>query len=114
MKVELVPGRYELEICRYRAHLLRVVVDGVDQGALAYAPYRIGFDIAESGEHIIEIKAFGCRINTFGQLHHACKDNVWWGPGAWRTTGSEWTYEYNFWQQGILKSPELFRISDCT
>jgi len=110
MKVTLAPGKYELEISKYRAHLLRVAVDGVDQGALVYSPYRIAFDIAEPGDHIIEIKAFGSRINTFGQLHHACKDNVWWGPGSWRTKDSEWTYEYNFWAQGVLKSPELFRI----
>ncbi len=108
MKTELAPGRYELEVSSYRAHLLRVTVDGVDQGALVYAPYRIVFDVTAHGEHTIELKLFGSRINTFGQLHHTCKEGVWWGPGSWRTKDSEWTYEYNLWQQGILKSPEIF------
>ena len=110
MEAELAPGRYELAVSAYRAPLLRVIVDGEDRGALVFAPYRVAFDIAEAGSHVIEIKAFGSRVNTFGQLHNACRDGVWWGPGSWRTRDCEWTYEYNFWPQGVLKSPELFRV----
>ncbi len=68
-----------------------------------------GVNITTPGEHIIAIKAFGCRINTFGQLHHIQKKEVWWGPGSWRTKGENWSYEYQFWEQGILKSPELLK-----
>jgi hypothetical protein len=64
------------------------------------------------GVHRIELVYFGSRINTFGQLHANVRDNPrattwWWGPNAWRTTGSTWTYEYRFWPQGVLKSPEI-------
>ncbi len=76
---------------------------------IAFSPYKLSFDITTSGEHIIAIKAFGCRINTFGQLHHIQKKEVWWGPGSWRTKGENWSYEYQFWEQGILKSPELLK-----
>jgi len=108
MEAALDPGRYELAVTAYRAQTLRVSVDGADRGPLVYAPYRVAFEIAEPGRHIIEIKAFGSRVNTFGQLHHVCSEGVWWGPGSWRTEDSEWTYEYHFRPQGILKSPELF------
>ena len=109
MKAELAPGKYELEVSAYRAHLLRVSVDGDDKGVLVYAPYRAAFEIAEAGEHTIEVKAFGCRVNTFGQVHHADKSITWWGPNSWRSEGVEWTYEYSLWPQGVIKSPELFK-----
>ena len=109
LKAELAPGRYEMEISAYRAHLLRIAVDGEDKGVLAYAPYRIGFEIVEGGGHAIDVKAFGCRVNTFGQVHHAGgKSMRWWGPNSWRSEGAEWSYEYSLWAQGIIKSPELF------
>ncbi len=112
LKAKLERGSYALDISAYRAALLRVSVDGEDKGALVYSPYRLTFDISEDGEHIIEIKVFGCRINTFGQVHHTRREKVWWGPGSWRSDGNEWTYEYNLWPQGVLKSPELYIRND--
>ena len=109
MKAELEPGKYELEVNAYRAHLLRVIVDGYDKGVLAYAPYRIGFEVTEPGEHAIDVRAFGCRVNTFGQVHQADKTIRWWGPGSWRSEGVSWTYEYSLWAQGVLKSPEVYK-----
>ena len=109
LKAELAPGKYELESSAYRAHLLKISVDGEDKGVLAYAPYRLGFEIAEGGEHAIDVKAFGCRVNTFGQVHHADKTISWWGPYSWRSEGVEWTYEYSLWAQGVIKSPEVFK-----
>ncbi len=108
LPAELSAGDYALEVSAYRAHLLRVKVDGVDQGVLAYAPYRVPFHIAEPGAHTIELTAFGSRINTFGQLHHADKSTRWWGPDSWRSQGILWTYEYAPWAQGVLKSPEVY------
>ncbi len=109
MKAELAPGRYVLEASHYRAALLRAAVDGRDQGVLAYAPYRLSFAIAAPGEHAIDLTMFGCRINTFGQVHQADKTIDWWGPQSWRTEGVMWSYEYALWPQGVLKSPELFK-----
>lgn len=109
LAADLQPGRYELEASHYRAALLRVAVDGADQGMLAFSPYRIAFEIAEAGPHTIDVKMFGCRINTFGQVHQADKTITWWGPDSWRTSGVMWTYEYALWPQGVLKSPELYK-----
>ena len=111
LKTSLASGKYEIKISAYRAHLLRVIVDGDDKGVLAYAPYRLSFEIAEDGKHTIDVKTFGCRVNTFGQVHHAGGKYLrWWGPNTWRTTNEEWTYEYSLWSQGVLKSPELYRF----
>ena len=87
-------------------------MDGTDLGVIAYAPYKVSFEIRESGTHTIEIKAFGCRINTFGQVHQAVKTITWWGPDSWRTRGVMWSDEYAFWPQGVLKSPELLLLPD--
>jgi hypothetical protein len=92
----------------YRGHLLKVTVDGIDRGIIAYAPYRLEIPNLPDGKHQLEITFFGSRINTFGQLHNNARDSgFWWGPNSWRTQGPAWTYEYRFWPQGILKSPEI-------
>jgi hypothetical protein len=92
----------------YRGHLLRVRVDGVDRGVIAYSPYELKIPGLSRGKHRVDMVYFGSRINTFGQLHSNMRGGYWWGPGSWRTQGPAWTYEYRFWPQGILKSPEFF------
>jgi hypothetical protein len=88
--------------------LLRVKVDGVDRGVIAYSPYRLEVAGLADGKHAVELVYFGSRVNTFGQLH--CNNRspgFWWGPNSWRSLGPAWTYEYRFWPQGVLKSPEI-------
>jgi hypothetical protein len=97
-----------IEASSYRFMLLRIAVDGIDRGVIAYAPYRLTVDGLSAGKHRIDLTGFGCRINTFGQLHNnQGHDGFWWGPQSWRTMGAAWSYEYNFWTQGVLKSPEI-------
>ncbi|MBP3636038.1 MAG: hypothetical protein J6K13_00570 [Clostridia bacterium] len=110
VEAELSPGTYELDVTCYRGHLLRLAVDGKDCGALAFSPYRLRFEVEKAGCHCLELTCFGCRINTLGQLHQANKQEFWWGPDSWRSRDAAWTYEYAPWPQGVMKSPELFRI----
>ena len=101
-------GSITIEASSYRFMLLKAAVDGIDRGVIAYAPYRLTIDGLSAGRHSIDLTGFGCRINTFGQLHNnQGRGGFWWGPHSWRTTGNAWSYEYNFWVQGILKSPEI-------
>jgi hypothetical protein len=94
----------------YRGHLLSVDVDGQDQGIIAYSPYTLNIKGLSAGPHRIDLIYYGSRINTFGQLHANVRDEGhWWGPNSWRSAGSAWTYEYRFWPQGVLKSPEIVR-----
>jgi hypothetical protein len=103
----------EIAVPYYRGHLLRVAVDGNDAGVIAFSPYRLKVKNLKNANnlnpdnHKIDITYFGSRVNTFGQLHRNNRYDQWWGPDSWRTTGDEWTYEYRFWPQGILKSPEV-------
>jgi hypothetical protein len=97
-----------LTVSSYRGHLLRVKADGLDRGVIAYSPYRLEVPDLAKGTHRIELVYFGSRINTFGQLHANVRDpGFWWGPNSWRSQGPAWTYEYRFWPQGVLKSPEI-------
>ncbi|MDR3119994.1 MAG: hypothetical protein LBU58_01460, partial [Clostridiales bacterium] len=117
----------------YRGQLLGVSVDGRERGHIIYSPYRLTVDgiasdaaapdaaalatgLAADGTaaadigriHKVDLRFFGNRINTFGQLHcNVRTPGFWWGPNSWRTSGQEWSYEYRFWEQGILKSPEI-------
>jgi hypothetical protein len=91
----------------YRGHLLKVNMDGANQGVIAYSPYRLTLK-GKKGKHKIDILYFGSRVNTFGQLHNNIRTpGYWWGPNSWRSSGAAWTYEYRFWPQGVLKSPEI-------
>jgi hypothetical protein len=102
-----------IEASSYRFMLLKAAVDGADRGVIAYSPYRLTIDGLSAGKHNIDITGFGCRINTFGQLHnnegHLRINSAiyWWGPNSWRSQGPAWTYEYRLWPQGIMKSPEI-------
>ncbi|MDR1444194.1 MAG: hypothetical protein LBI94_04890 [Treponema sp.] len=103
--LELPEGAAEIAVSCYRGQLLKIREQGRDLGLIAYSPYRLPLSNARR----IEILCFGNRINTFGQLHCNVRDGgFWWGPGSWRTEGPAWTYEYRFWPQGILKSPEVY------
>lgn len=110
LETELTAGEYELEISQYRGALMRVALDGKDEGTLIFSPYRKNLTIAEGGCHRLDVTLYGTRVNTFGQMHITDKKFRWWGPNSWRTTGALWSYEYQMWTQGILKSPELRRI----
>jgi hypothetical protein len=101
-------GALTIEASAYRFMLLKAAVDGVDRGVIAYAPYRLAVEGLSAGKHKIDITGFGCRINTFGQVHNnQGHGGYWWGPNSWRTQGPAWTYEYRSWPQGIMKSPEI-------
>lgn len=100
-------NKIEIEASYYRGHMIKVYADGQDEGIIAFSPYRICLNNRKPGRHQIDLKYFGSRVNTFGQLHRNDRSNSWSGPNSWRTDGAAWTWEYRFWEQGILKSPEI-------
>jgi len=107
LEAEIPADKFTLRATQYRGHLLKVKVDGKDYGPLVYSPYEMEIP-AVKGRHKIDLVCFGSRINTFGQLH--CVERApkfWWGPNSWRTAGANWSYEYQFWPQGVLKFPEI-------
>ena len=110
LDVQTTGNALELEASYYRSHLLRVAVDAKDAGIIAFSPYVLNVEGLTPGKHRIDLTCFGTRVNTFGQLHRNDRHNQWWGPNSWRTKGPSWTWEYRFWEQGVLKSPE---VRDC-
>lgn len=98
----------KIRIPRYRGGLLKVFVDGKDQGNVAFSPYQIDLSGVESGEHEIAIRLYGTRQNGFAQLHHT--PGIWFyqSPNSYRSTSGRWCYEYQLKDAGILGSPKIY------
>ena len=84
--------------------VIGVNVDGVDVGNIAYAPFSKFIEGVSEGDHVITLSLYASRVNCFGALHD-CVDRSWKGPNMYYTSGTEWSYEYNLKNVGILKSP---------
>ena len=108
--VTLEPGTYILEVSEFAAPVLAVEMDGTALGIIAFAPYRLRLGEL-SGTHHFRITAYGNRFNTFGALHNCKAGETWIGPGAWRSSGADFTYGYQVRPAGILKAPVLYRIN---
>jgi len=109
LEAESKSGSLTILASSYRFMTLGVKVDGEDKGVICYSPYCLKIEGLKPGKHKIDITGYGCRVNTFGQLHNNLgHDAFWWGPNSWRSSGPGWSYEYKTWEQGILKSPEIY------
>ena len=95
-----------VQVANYRNALIKVKVDGKYRGVIAYPPFELKIDGVQSGEHLIEIVAFGSRVNTFGPLHDA-SHKKYISPSAWYTTGDAFTYGYELKPTGILLAPTI-------
>lgn len=111
-ELQLDAGHYEIEATKFRAPLILVKVDGRTAGRIAYSPYRVTFDITEKKTHVIELHAFGNRVNTFGAVHNCDEREVYFDPNAWRTLGDGWSYEYQLKKTGILKAPVIRKLAE--
>ena len=102
-------GAIELEASYYRGSLIAVSLDGQRQGRIVFPPYRLKLENIPKGKHTVTLTLFGNRYNSFGPLHHINEGMRWFGPKEWRTSGYNWSYEYQLRRFGILKSP-IIRI----
>jgi len=99
-----------LRVPRFRAPLIVVHLDGKRLGPIAFPPYEIDLGIVE-GKQELTLEVFGSRVNAFGQLHNTDPNLRWFGPWSWRSTGDNWSYEYQLKPQGILSAPILLSPS---
>ena len=99
-----------VEATQFRCPVIGIRLDGQDCGRIAFSPYSLEIRDVKAGEHLLEITAFGNRVNTFGTLHNCNHTERWFGPNAWRTTGPAWAYEYQLRPGGILISPVITEI----
>lgn len=87
--------------------LVGVRVDGKEAGDIMYPPYTLKIPVEGAGKHKVDITAYLHRYNTFGPLHLVNVKESWHGPGAWRSYGTNWSYEYVLRTTGILKTPGI-------
>lgn len=96
----------KLNASLFAAAAVTVKVDASKEQAIAFPPYDVTLRDIKRGSHVITLTAHLTRVNTYGALH-ACADIAWKGPGMWYTRGSDWAYEYQLKESGILKSPVI-------
>lgn len=94
----------QISTTHYRGMFVKVFADGVEQGDILFAPYRLNVKLSP-GKHRITFRLYGNRHNSFGALHNADDSTYYYGPDAWRTQGDSWAYEYRVRDYGVLKSP---------
>lgn len=101
-------GNMKLHVPQYRGALLETFLDGKAAGEIVFAPYDLVIPQVSPGRHCLELKLYGTRYNTFGQLHCADPLLTWGGPNSYRTEGDAWCEEYRLRPQGILSTPKLY------
>ena len=94
----------------YMGALIEVSVDGKEAGSIIYPPYTLEIKGLSEGEHQVDVKLYTHRYNSFGPVHLVNVKESWHGPGAWRSEGINWSYEYVFRTTGILKTPGIKSI----
>ena len=102
-------GEYALKVPHYRGTLMKVSLDGGEQSYLVYPPYQLSLGRLSAGEHLIRLTLFGHRRNGFGPVHLADLNQRWIGPGAWRSEGDSWCYDYVLCEEGVLSTPVLLK-----
>ena len=91
---------------KYFGALIKAKLDGKDIGNIVFNPYALKVENVAKGEHVLELEIVLTRVNSF-VAHHTCTEISWKGPGHWYSKGADWSYEYNLYDNGILKSPEI-------
>lgn len=103
-------GEYCIRIPQFKAPVIRVWIDGVDRGIIAYAAHRLNPQRLKKSIHKARVVMYGNRFNSFGALHNANENYLWYGNGSYRTTGDEWTYDYMLRSVGIMSEIEIERV----
>ncbi|MBQ3537940.1 MAG: hypothetical protein IJA39_05090, partial [Clostridia bacterium] len=100
-------GNLRITPSDYMGTVISVSVDKKEAGDIIYPPYTLEVNGVGEGEHDVDIKLYTHRYNTFGPLHLVNVKESWHGPGAWRSEGVNWSYEYVLRVTGILKTPGI-------
>ncbi len=106
-KAKATDGKLKIRATWYRGAMISVKVDGEEKGDIIYPPYILTVDGLADGEHEIEMTLYIHRYNTFGPIHLVNETESWHGPGAWRSRGRDWSYEYVLRRMGILGAPTI-------
>ena len=100
-------GALKVHASAYRGALLTVALDGQRKDRIVFPPYDTVLENVPAGSHTVSVTLFGQRCNSFTPVHRVNLHHRHMDPGAWRSKGDDWSYEYNLFSVGILKAPEL-------
>lgn len=97
-----------ITVSEFKAHCLRVFIDGEDAGLIAFAPFAVEKELL-AGTHRLEILCYGNRNNTFGPVHNKrMKDGDYYiEPDAWEKDCEFWRNGYFLQDTGILSGPVI-------
>ncbi|MCL2647141.1 MAG: hypothetical protein FWD61_09065 [Phycisphaerales bacterium] len=90
---------------RYNNPLADITIAGQTH-PIAFAPFRAPLP---ANTTTFDITLYGNRANLLGPLHNTNKHWRWWGPTSWRTSGSNWSLEYQLRSTGLLAAPILMK-----
>ncbi len=107
LEAETENNEITVTVSDFMSTLVSVNVDGNEAGNIIYPPYTLKIPVEGAGKHKVDITAYLHRYNTFGPLHLVNVKESWHGPGAWRSEGINWSYEYVLRTTGILKTPGI-------
>ncbi|MBQ9783017.1 MAG: hypothetical protein IJW44_00675 [Clostridia bacterium] len=105
-------GELRLRVPQYRGTLIEVLLDGETVGEIVYPPYDLSIGKIRAGAHRVTLRLYVPRTNGFGPVHLADEKCVHISPGAWRTKGDSFGYEYHLQTEGILTKPMLELLLD--
>jgi hypothetical protein len=106
-KAKAAKGKLAIKSSHYRGAVQSVRIDGEEVGNIIYPPYILMVDNLDETMHDVEITLWPHRYNTFGPLHLVDVLERWHGPGAWRSSGDNWSYEYVLRPVGIMSAPRV-------
>ena len=110
--IESEGGDLILRVPKYRGGLVTASLDGDNAQTIAFDPYRTTFKNVSAGKHTIDLTLYVTRVNTCGPVHLADEKFSYLGPKSYRTSGDQWSYEYNLVRQGILSTPVLNEVTN--
>ncbi|MCX7915191.1 MAG: hypothetical protein N3A53_02670, partial [Verrucomicrobiae bacterium] len=107
--VDLIEQLWANALPQTRVPLVGVQLDGKPVGHVAFAPFRIDLGRVTKGRHQLDLTCYGHRYNAFGAVHNLNHEHLWAeaAPDAWRTTGRDWSYEYQLRPMGLLTAPVI-------
>ena len=105
-------GETLVDFPAFKGALISVSLDGGEFKPVAFSPFQSPLGELVPGPHRISVKVMGNRFNTFGTLHNLIPNDDQ-GPWAWRTTGKNWTYEYQTRPMGLLSAPRILDSLHC-
>jgi len=108
--VDPAVSRLGLQLNQWCGPVATVAIDHHAATTIAFPPYRCDLGSVSPGRRAIAITVYGNRANAFGQLHLSRPDYAWAGPHSWRTSGREWTNDYQLVPMGLLAPPWLMQV----